>query len=71
MAHDIAALVQIADHLWLFGRDRDEHGNPIPGATIKTQFDLIDRGLAWHPDIVSTKEFAEFVTEVRSHFKLL
>jgi NitT/TauT family transport system ATP-binding protein len=71
VAHDIAALVQIADHLWLFGRDRDENGQPIQGATIKVQFDLLDRGLAWHQDIASTKEFAEFVTEVRGHYKML
>jgi ABC-type nitrate/sulfonate/bicarbonate transport system ATPase subunit len=69
VAHDIAALVQIADCLWLFGRDRDEQGNIIPGATIKKQYNLIDRGLAWRHDIVATREFADFVTEVRSQFK--
>lgn len=71
VAHDIAALVQIADTLWLFGRDRDEQGAIIPGATIKKEFNLIDRGLAWRPDIVSTRQFADFVTEVRQEFKNL
>jgi ABC-type nitrate/sulfonate/bicarbonate transport system ATPase subunit len=69
VAHDIAALAMISDHLWLFGRDRDEHGNIIPGATIKQKYDLIERGLAWQPDIASTKAFAEFIPEVRAVFK--
>jgi polar amino acid transport system ATP-binding protein/sulfate transport system ATP-binding protein len=71
VAHDIAALAMISDHLWLFGRDRDEHGCIIPGATIKAKYDLIERGLAWQPDIASTKAFAEFIPEVRAAFKQL
>lgn len=71
VAHDIEALTKIADHLWLFGRERDEHGKPIQGATIKTQYDLIERGLCWRPDIASTREFADFVIEVRAAFKTL
>jgi len=71
VAHDIAALVQIADTLWLFSRERDEHGAPIPGATIKKEYNLIERGLAWRPDIVATREFADMVTEVRGQFKNL
>ena len=71
VAHDIAALISIADCLWLFGRDRDEAGNPIPGATIKAQFNLIERGLAWREDISTTREFADFVSEVKQHFKVL
>lgn len=71
VAHDIAALVQIADTLWLFGRDRDESGAPIPGATINKQYNLIERGLAWKPSISSTPEFAEFVKEVKEQFKTL
>jgi polar amino acid transport system ATP-binding protein/sulfate transport system ATP-binding protein len=61
----------ISDHLWLFGRDRDEQGNIIPGATIKAKYDLIERGLAWHPDVASSKAFADFIPEVRAEFKQL
>jgi polar amino acid transport system ATP-binding protein/sulfate transport system ATP-binding protein len=71
VAHDIAALAMISDHLWLFGRDRDEHGCIIPGATIKAKYDLIERGLAWQPDVASTKAFAEFIPEVRAEFRQL
>ena len=71
VAHDITALCQIADHLWLFGRDRDEAGEFIPGATIKTKFDLIERGLAWQPGIHDTQPFTDFVREVRQEFRNL
>jgi ABC-type nitrate/sulfonate/bicarbonate transport system ATPase subunit len=71
VAHDIAALVAISDCLWLFGRERDEQGNPIPGATIKTTYNLIERGLAWQPNIQNTRAFADFVVEVKEQFKHL
>lgn len=71
VAHDIAALVAISDQLWLFGRDRDDQGNIIPGATIKKQYNLIERGLTWQPDISLTKAFGDFVTEVKAQFRNL
>lgn len=69
VAHDIGALVQIADCLWLFGRDQDEKGQPIPGATIKKTYNLIERGLAWQPNISATPAFHAFVDEVKDQFK--
>lgn len=71
VAHDIGALVQIADQLWLFGRERDEARRPLPGATIRLKYDLMERGLAWRPGISSTREFADFVNEVREEFRNL
>jgi ABC-type nitrate/sulfonate/bicarbonate transport system ATPase subunit len=71
VAHDISALVKISDHLWMFGRDRDEAGQTVPGATIKYAYDLIERGLAWRPGIDSTQEFHNTVTEVKAQFKNL
>lgn len=71
VAHDIAALVSISDCLWLFGRDRDEKGAPIPGATIKKTYNLIERGLAWQPNISTTRGFADFVNEVTEQFNHL
>jgi len=66
VAHDIAALVTISDCLWLFGREPN-----IPGATIKATYNLIERGLAWKPDISSTREFSDFVNEIKAEFKNL
>lgn len=68
VAHDIAALVQISDHLWLFGRDYED-GLPKQGATIVETYDLIERGLAWRPDVSRMKEFAETVAEIKERFR--
>lgn len=71
VAHDIEALIMISDCLWLFGREKTETGEWVPGATIKTSYNLIERGLAWRPDISSTREFADFRNEVKEQFKAL
>lgn len=71
VTHDIAAAVAIADTLWLMGRDRDDKGEIIPGARIQTIYDLAAMGLAWHPEIHETPQFAEFVHEVRGQFPKL
>ncbi len=70
--HDIPALVSVADRLWLLGRDTDANGTPLPGgATIKTTYNLIERNLAWHPNIETTRAFADFIVEVKEQFKHL
>lgn len=71
VAHDISALVSISDSLWLLGRDRDTDNKIIPGAYIKKQYNLIERGLAWRKDISLTREFSDFVGEVKGEFKNL
>jgi len=71
IAHDIESLISMSDTLWLFGRDRDEKGQIIPGATIKKSFNLIERGLAWDPGIASRPEFHGFVDEVKAEFRNL
>jgi polar amino acid transport system ATP-binding protein/sulfate transport system ATP-binding protein len=68
VAHDIDALVKISDCLWLFGRERDQNGNPIPGSAIRKSYNLIERGLAWEPDIAKMPAFHEFKSEVRAEF---
>ncbi len=69
VAHDIPALVAISDTLWLFGRDRDENGKPVPGAYVKKAYNLIERDLAWRPGIASTRPCLDFCAEVRSAFE--
>jgi len=71
VAHDIASLVAISDTLWLFGRDRDINGAPISGASIKATYNLIERGLAWQPNLTATREFTDFVAEVKDQFRTL
>lgn len=69
--HDIEAAVMIADTILPLGRDRDQHGNIIPGAHIKEPIDLIGRGLAWHTDVEHEPCFAETVQEIKTLFSSL
>lgn len=71
VTHDIDSAVTVCDSLWLLGRDRDEHGDPIPGAKIQHVIDLAARGLAWRENIREIPVFAATVNEVRQLFKTL
>ncbi|MGA2277511.1 MAG: ATP-binding cassette domain-containing protein [Terracidiphilus sp.] len=71
VTHDVAAACTVADHLWLMGRSNDEKGNPLPGSRIVKQYNLIDRGLAWQPNLTSTAAFGDFVREVKDEFRRL
>jgi ABC-type nitrate/sulfonate/bicarbonate transport system ATPase subunit len=64
VSHDIRAMIAVADTIWLMGRDRDAQGNVIPGAYIKREYDLVQRGLAWHPDIIHAPGFMETEREI-------
>ena len=70
VTHDIAAILTIADHLWLLGRDRDDQGNSV-GARIQHEYDLIERGLAWHDKPQDLAAFAETMRDVRARFSEL
>jgi len=69
VTHDIASAVTIADTVWLMGRVRQADGT-VMGATIIKEYDLIERGLAWHPDITKTPEFQSTMIEIRNDFNL-
>ena len=71
VTHDIVSALEIADTLLLLGRDCDEKGKLLPGARIQAQYNLIDRGLTWRPDITSLPAFTETLKEVRDRFPLL
>ncbi len=71
VAHDIPAVAAISDTLWLFGRDRDSTGAPIPGSKIQATYDLAATGYAWEPGIQSTAKFASLVAEIRARFTTL
>ena len=67
--HDISSALAVADHVWVLGRDRKADGTIIPGAYIKKEYNLIDMGLAWEPDIRRLPKFREFSAELRDLFK--
>ena len=71
ITHDISAALQIADTVWVLGRDRDEAGKPVPGARVQASFNLIERGLAWHENISSLPEFGELKQDIRDLFPRL
>ena len=71
VTHDVEAAVTISDTIWLLGRDRDESGAVIPGARVQHEYDLIERGLAWQPDIERRPAFRDLVEEIRVRFRTL
>jgi len=71
VTHDITAAVEVADVLWLLGRDRDEKGNVIPGARVQETYDLVARGLAYRKGITGTPEFLALRQEIRERFPTL
>ena len=71
VTHDISAAIQVCDHLWLIGRDRDAAGNPIPGARIQATYDLIERGLAYQQGITTRPEYLQLRGEIREAFHRL
>jgi polar amino acid transport system ATP-binding protein/sulfate transport system ATP-binding protein len=71
VTHDISAAIEVADTLWLLGRDLDPQGQIIPGARVQAHFDLIEKGLAWRRGITETPEFLALRREVRERFPTL
>jgi ABC-type nitrate/sulfonate/bicarbonate transport system ATPase subunit len=71
VTHDVTAAASVSDHLWLLGRDRDEQGNVIPGARIMETYNLIERDLCWHPEIITQPALMSFVAEVKNRFRTL
>ncbi len=71
VTHDIGAALQVADMVWLLGRDRDSSGNPVPGARIQASFSLVERGLAWRQGIATDPEYLSLQEEIRQAFTRL
>jgi len=71
VTHDVSAAVAVCDTIWLMGRDREPDGTIIPGARIVEVIDLIERDLAWHPDIRTRPGFHALVDEIKARFHTL
>ncbi|GAA3982907.1 ATP-binding cassette domain-containing protein [Hymenobacter antarcticus] len=71
VSHDLVTTTALADRLWLLGRERDDSGQFLPGATIcpRHQYNLAQLGLAWHPDVEAEPEFAQFVAEIKEEIR--
>jgi ABC-type nitrate/sulfonate/bicarbonate transport system ATPase subunit len=70
ITHDIAAILTIADHLWLLGRVRDDKG-VSQGASILHTYDLIERGIAWQERPQDLPVYGELQREIRAKFETL
>jgi NitT/TauT family transport system ATP-binding protein len=71
VTHDITAALEVADTVWLLGRDHDAAGAPIPGARIQATYDLMACGLAWHKGIASSPRLLAMAAEIRERFASL
>lgn len=71
VTHDVTAAIEVADTVWLLGRERDAKGAIIPGARILKTYNLIDRGLAWKRSITSLPEFHDVHREILNEFHRL
>lgn len=71
VTHDVSAAVAVCDTIWLMGRDRTPTGELIPGARIVDHIDLIERDLAWHPDIRKRPGYHTLVDEIKERFHTL
>jgi polar amino acid transport system ATP-binding protein/sulfate transport system ATP-binding protein len=70
VTHDIGAALSVADTLWLLGRPRAADGGS-EGARIVHTIDLMERGLAWHPDVIHAAAFESTKREVEQRFASL
>ncbi len=71
VTHDIQAALEVADTLWVLGRERDAAGEPIPGAKIVKTYNLIEAGLAWRENITRDPAFVDLNEELRTLFHTL
>ena len=72
VTHDIGAALSVADTLWLLGRPRSPDGKwEGEGARIVHTIDLMERGLAWHPDVSHAPAFESTKREVEERFAAL
>jgi len=60
VSHDIATAAAISDTVFILGCEAGK-----PGATIKKEIDLVERGLAWEKDIKQRKAFTDTIEEIK------
>jgi polar amino acid transport system ATP-binding protein/sulfate transport system ATP-binding protein len=71
VTHDIAAILTIADHLWLLGRPPGLPADGRTGARILDTYDLIERGIAWRDNPQDLPAFTDLQREIRHRFNEL
>ena len=65
VTHDVTSALIVSDTVYLLGRERDGRGQPVPGARVMKQYDLIAEGLAYRPDVEDLPRFSEIRKEIK------
>jgi NitT/TauT family transport system ATP-binding protein len=65
VTHDVTSALAVSDTVYLLGRERDERGEPRPGARVMKSYDLIAEGLAYQPEIEDLPRFSEIRKEIK------
>jgi len=71
ITHDVKSALMISDHLWIMGREKGADGKGVPGSKILKTVNLIDRGLAWNPEVEFHPAFVETEREILADFHAL
>ena len=61
VSHDISTAVAISDTVFILGRQAGREGS-----TLVQEIDLIERGLAWRPDVRQDRLFTETLAEIKA-----
>jgi NitT/TauT family transport system ATP-binding protein len=71
ITHDIGAALEVADTLWLIGRDRLADDFVVPGARVQAIYDLVERGIADRREGGLSTELLTLSWEIRDRFRHL
>jgi ABC-type nitrate/sulfonate/bicarbonate transport system ATPase subunit len=64
--HDLESAIQVADTIWVLGREEGKEG-----ATVRASIDLIERDLAWNEQVDQHENFWPTIRELKQLFKTL
>lgn len=68
VTHGIEDALKVADTIWMLGRDRDAQGNIVPGAYIKKDISLIERGLSMGCCAIKDPKYYDLIKEIQKDF---
>ncbi len=62
VSHDLVNSVALSDTVFILGKEDEK----VDGAFIKKEINLIERGLAWTPEVKYTQPFQETIKEIEN-----
>jgi NitT/TauT family transport system ATP-binding protein len=70
ITHDVTSALTITDHIYLIGREYDK-GIPVTGGKVIREYDLIEEGMAYRPNVEDLPRFAEIRKEIKEMMRKL